>query len=103
MSWQKILQNHALSKTPSSIPPTVRLSHNDRVIVIFDGYPKAKYHFLVLPRPSGLKWNANSLGSLKTVLRAKKEDSKELLEMLKKESEPVVRMIEDEMVSLSRG
>lgn len=101
MSWQKILQSYALSKTPDSIPPTIRLSHNERVIAIFDGYAKAKYHFLLLPRPSGLKWNSNSLGSLRSVLRAKKEDSKELLLMLKLESEPIVKMIEDEMVSLN--
>lgn len=45
------LREYASVKSPSvQIPPSVLLTHNDQCIAIFDAFPKAKYHFLILPR-----------------------------------------------------
>lgn len=34
----------------STLPPTVYFSHTRHTLTIFDAYPKALFHFLVLPR-----------------------------------------------------
>ena len=39
----------------STLPPTVYFSHTCRTLTIFDAYPKALFHFLVLPRLTGRK------------------------------------------------
>lgn len=45
------LRDYASVRSPSvQIPPSVLLTHNDQCIAIFDAFPKAKYHFLILPR-----------------------------------------------------
>ncbi len=46
-----ILRSYATLPSPtSSLPPSILLLSNPQCIAIFDAYPKAKYHFLVLPR-----------------------------------------------------
>ncbi|ORY28509.1 HIT-like domain-containing protein [Naematelia encephala] len=46
-----ILRTYATLPNPrKSLPPTTLLTSNPNTIVIFDAFPKAKYHFLVLPR-----------------------------------------------------
>ena len=46
-----VLRNYATLQNPDrSLPANVLLMCNPNTIVIFDAYPKAKYHFLVLPR-----------------------------------------------------
>jgi aprataxin len=97
MSWKSILQEYALNIHPERLPPSVRLTHTSRTIAIFDKFNKAKYHLLLLPRPAA-SWGAFELVSLKRVLQSDKVAAKELLEMLREESEPVIRMIQDEMV-----
>jgi aprataxin len=51
MSRLDTLRTYAtLPKPTSSLPPTTLLTSNPHAIAIFDAYPKAKYHFLILPR-----------------------------------------------------
>ncbi|WVN90296.1 uncharacterized protein L203_105532 [Cryptococcus depauperatus CBS 7841] len=53
MSSQRLLalRHYATLSHPSSnIPASKLLFSNSNTLVIFDAYPKAKYHFLVLPR-----------------------------------------------------
>lgn len=53
MSWNKVLENYARSSNPlKDLPSNVILLANDQCITIFDGYEKAKFHFLVLRRSS---------------------------------------------------
>jgi hypothetical protein len=51
MSFATVLRSYATQKDPSRhLPASVHLLSNDHALTIFDKYPKAKYHFLVLPR-----------------------------------------------------
>lgn len=100
MSWKSILQEYALNPYPEKLPPFVRVTHTSRTIAVFDKFNKAKYHLLLLPRPTA-SWEAPELVSLKRVLQSDKVAAKNLLEMLREESEPVIRMIQDEMVRSS--
>lgn len=51
MSFAAVLRSYATQKDPSRhLPASVHLLSNDDALTIFDKYPKAKYHFLVLPR-----------------------------------------------------
>jgi aprataxin len=103
MEWKKGLQNLATAIKPEYIPPSIRVAFTERTIAVFDKYPKAKYHILLLPRPQSYVWTTSRLISLRSVLRYEKEVAKELLLLLQRESEPVVRMIEDEMVRWHHG
>jgi len=38
------------SLASSKLPPTVHFSHTPHTLTIFDAYPKALFHFLILPR-----------------------------------------------------
>lgn len=45
------LRDYATVMSPArQIQPSVLLTHNEQCIAIFDAFPKAKYHFLILPR-----------------------------------------------------
>lgn len=49
--WNQALVRIASAKDPTALPTTDRiLFYDDRTITIYDGFAKAKYHFLVLPR-----------------------------------------------------
>ncbi|GAA6024940.1 hypothetical protein JCM11491_000964 [Sporobolomyces phaffii] len=49
MSWSAVLSNYAKLRDPErELAPGVLLEANDETLTIFDGYEKAKYHFLVL-------------------------------------------------------
>lgn len=99
MSWKSVLQEYASTRHPERLPPTVRVTHTSRTVAVFDKFNKAKYHILLLPRPTA-SWKVSDLVSLKKVLQNDKTAAKELLEMLREESEAVVRMIQDEMVRI---
>ncbi|KAH8090926.1 hypothetical protein HD553DRAFT_303735 [Filobasidium floriforme] len=99
------------------LPSDVKLVHNQHTMTIFDLYPKAKYHFLVLPRlPLVLPTNTSppdkidffpidlvSLSSLLRLNRHKKSPETAsppmmVLEKLKEAAEECVAMIKDEML-----
>jgi hypothetical protein len=48
----KLLRTYAKLDDASiaKLPPTVYFSHTGHVLTIFDAYPKALFHFLILPR-----------------------------------------------------
>lgn len=51
MSWRDVLVSYAKTQEPSSsLPDEVLLLSTEHTLTIFDKYPKAKYHFLTLPR-----------------------------------------------------
>ncbi|UZJ51017.1 hypothetical protein CBS101457_000337 [Exobasidium rhododendri] len=49
-NWASSLTIFAKTPEPSTLPSNVYLRHDDRTLTIYDGYPKSKFHFLVLPR-----------------------------------------------------
>ena len=70
----KILRTYAKlpdTSIATALPPTVYFSHTQHTLTIFDAYPKALFHFLVLPRlssPSSSS-SASDLTDLRTLLR----------------------------------
>jgi aprataxin len=49
----KILRAYAQlddASLTANLPPTVHFSHTRHTLTVFDAYPKALFHFLVLPR-----------------------------------------------------
>ena len=97
-----ILQKYAkmFESSPSSLPPTLLLVNTGMSLTLFDKYPKAIYHFLVLPRIlAASKFTAEDLTNLQTLLgKGKKAEVKTLLEGLKRDAEMVKEMVEEEMI-----
>ena len=92
---KQILRKYAQQKEPEKLPKSVYFHHTEHAVTIFDLYPKAIFHFLVLPRVKDNEphnWNARNLTSLKTLLNSpsvKKGDALELLMHLKEEADHV--------------
>ena len=97
-----ILQQYAkkFESSPSSLPPTLLLTNTETSLALFDKYPKATYHFLVLPRILGdSAFTAEDLTNMHTLLaKGKKAEAKTLIEGLRGDAEIVKGMIEKEMV-----
>lgn len=76
----KILRAYAKLKdaslsTGGTLPPTVYFSHTRHTLTIFDAYPKALFHFLVLPRLSlGLRTAAAAATSSRLGTPALEDD-----------------------------
>jgi len=97
-----ILQQYArkFESSPSSLPPTLLLANTGTSLTLFDKYPKAIFHFLVLPRiVANSAFTAKDLTNLQTLLaKGKKAEAKALIEALKKDAETAKEMIEKEML-----
>jgi len=110
MSVFDILRRYALVKSPSTqIPASVLLIDSPQCITIFDAYPKAKYHFLVLPRypfaprtdPDASKSivKLNEIDDLQSLLTKTSPDVREqVIGALAETANEVEEMIRDEMV-----
>jgi len=48
--WNLALRRIAATKDPREIQNETLIAWDDHTYVIYDGYPKAQFHFLVLPR-----------------------------------------------------
>ena len=89
-----ILRSYATKKNPERLPPSLLFSHTPAFITIFDCFPKALFHLLVLPRPTPA-FSVLDLTSLHTVLRHR--GAQELLLGLRKEAQSVRASVRAEM------
>ncbi|KAL7423152.1 aprataxin-like protein [Cryptotrichosporon argae] len=86
------------------LPSSAYLLHTPSALVVFDKFPKAKYHFLVLPRhprPAsgpGAALPLSALGSLRDMAREALENVREVVEDLVEVGKEVVEMVREEMV-----
>ncbi|CAG7846436.1 SubName: Full=Uncharacterized protein {ECO:0000313/EMBL:CCA66944.1} [Serendipita indica DSM 11827] len=95
-----VLREYAKKSIPSpSLPSSVLFAHTDKTLTIFDGYPKAQFHFLIMPRLLPEMETAR-FKNLRTLLRWDRNKAKETIVQLQKDSEKVIEDIEDEMVRL---
>lgn len=97
-----ILRTYAQLSEPEQLAPNTYFTHTERTVTIFDAYPKAVFHFLVLPRIKNKEGplSAKNLTSLKVSLNQNQINWKEartLLKQLKEDGEKVREMIEEEM------
>lgn len=105
-----VLRTYATLPSPStSLSPKVLLISNPSTIAIFDAYPKAKYHFLVLPRypfpgqndPDSTKsiCRLDHLDDLKSLLtKTSREAREQIVGQLAETAREVEEMVRDEMV-----
>ncbi|KAJ9127763.1 hypothetical protein QFC24_000046 [Naganishia onofrii] len=115
-----VLTHYAsLTKPDTQLPPDVYLLHDSWTLTIFDKFPKAKYHFLVLPRvPFPLNNSSNdddelddpndiaeqtilprSVTSLHSLLtQTATTEALTVLRRLEQTSLEVVEMVKDEMM-----
>lgn len=86
-----------LPRPSSSLPPSTLLVEHPNCIAVFDAYPKAKYHFLVLPRLpfAAAEIGERELDSLESLLRHPSRGA--VIDELERTAEEVVDMIRDEM------
>ncbi|GAA5925533.1 DNA 5'-adenosine monophosphate hydrolase [Sporobolomyces koalae] len=102
MSWSAVLESYARMKNPErELPERVMLTVNSQTLTIFDGFEKAKYHFLVLPRDpfrtsDGHVVQPSALHSLSTLLKS--PDRLQVLRALARQALEVKEMIHDEML-----
>jgi aprataxin len=94
----------AKHKDPESIPAHVYFTHTEHTITIFDAYPKADYHLLMIPRvsndPEERVWTARNLMSLKTLFSAnglEKKDVYGFLLRLKTDVDALREELEEDM------
>lgn len=111
MSRLDALRAYAQVKHPAAqISPSTLLTHDHQVMAIFDAYPKAKYHFLILPRypfhhqaDSSRAFNSmcklEALDDLKSLmLKPNEEAREEVFKAMKGMAREVEELIKDEMM-----
>ncbi|EIN07392.1 hypothetical protein PUNSTDRAFT_114838 [Punctularia strigosozonata HHB-11173 SS5] len=98
-----ILRDYAKRPDPESLRNSIRFSHTETTLTVFDRYPKSIFHFLVLPRilpresrPTGLR--TAHLDNLRSLLSADRECAKAVLLALKRDVQPLKAAIEQEML-----
>lgn len=104
MSFNKaILRQYAQLAAPDTLPRSIYFEHTECTVTIFDAYPKATFHFLLLPRVGASPLSASNLTSLRTLLRSPNvgmDEAGKLLRNMKQDADKVKDMIEEEMVKL---
>ncbi|GAA5869743.1 hypothetical protein JCM3774_003838 [Rhodotorula dairenensis] len=101
MSWNRVLEDYARLKRPErELPPGVFVTANRQTTVIFDGFEKARFHLLVLPREpfqleDGSALSGPSLASLSQLLKS--PHALQVLKALERQADEVKEMIRDEM------
>ncbi|WVQ85417.1 hypothetical protein IAT38_007582 [Cryptococcus sp. DSM 104549] len=104
-----VLRQYATLPDPSSLPPTQVLISNENTLAVFDAFPKAKYHFLVMPRyPFPPQSDPDSRESIvpldvldnltSLLLRGGKRQREEVLRAMADTAREVEEMIRDEML-----
>ncbi|KAG7092306.1 hypothetical protein E1B28_008668 [Marasmius oreades] len=98
MSNLSILRTYA-TKAASEFPNSILFAHTERTLTIYDAYPKAIFHFLILPRiRTESDLTLNELNSLKTLLACDQTRAKEVITSLKDVADTVKKDIESEMM-----
>ncbi|OCH94948.1 HIT-like protein [Obba rivulosa] len=98
MSFLTALRQYASKADPSSLPTSVLFTHTANSLTIFDAFPKATFHFLVLPRARP-PLTVFELASLRTLLKGDKQRARQTIQALAEDAKQVRAMIEEEMVS----
>ncbi|TBU65786.1 HIT-like domain-containing protein [Dichomitus squalens] len=97
MAHLTILRTYAERVDPNTLPPTVKLCHSDFSVTIFDKYPKAYFHFILIPfiRPP---LTAANLKDIRSLLQLPREQAKGLLRNIRRDALEAKALIEEEMV-----
>ena len=96
-----ILSKYARTIDPENFPRSIYFEHTSKTLTVFDRFPKARFHFLLIPRRLPGIRNISNLHSLYSFFNCPEVGRKEALELLydlKKEAEYAKKLIEEEMV-----
>jgi len=97
MSHLTILRSYV--QTIDSLPSSLLFKKSSKNIVIFDGYPKSIFHFLILPRIQDPTLSISRLNNLQSLLSGDKATAKEVIEGLADDAKQIKKDIEDEMLN----
>ena len=92
-----ILRTYAERVDPNTLPPSVKLCHSDVSVTIFDKYPKAYHHYILIPFIRAPLTAAN-LKDLRSLLQLPREQAKSLLQNIRRDALEAKALIEEEMV-----
>lgn len=98
MAALTVLRSYAQRGRPETLPPSILFNSTETCLTVYDAFPKAIFHFLVLPRirpPLEVK----ELNDLRTLLKCDKERAKGVLKELSNEANNVKKMIQEEMLN----
>lgn len=97
MAHLTILRTYAERVDPNTLPPTVKLCHSDASVTIFDKYPKAYFHFILIPLIRTPLTAAN-LRDLRSLLQLPREQAKALLQTIRRDALAAKALVEAEML-----
>ncbi|KAG1743902.1 HIT-like domain-containing protein [Suillus lakei] len=92
-----IFRRYASKPNPTTLPPSILLSHSETCLTVFDAFPKSIFHLLVIPRIKP-PLSVRHLADLRSLLRCEKSIAKGMLMNLNEEANNVKKMIEEEMM-----
>ncbi len=97
MAHLTILRTYAERVDPNTLPPTVKLCHSDASVTIFDKYPKAHFHFILIPfiRPP---LTAANLRDLRSLLQLPREQAQALLQTVRRDALAEKALVAAEML-----
>ncbi|KAJ7709962.1 HIT-like domain-containing protein [Mycena rosella] len=94
-----ILRTYAQTN-PSKLPPSVLFSHSATSLTVYDAFPKAIFHFLVLPRaPEPSAGAGSELANLRQLLSGDKARAQQVLASLRADAHALRAEIEEEMLA----
>ncbi|KAK7014911.1 HIT-like protein [Favolaschia claudopus] len=91
-----VLRTYATTN-PAKIPPSILFSHSQTSLTIYDAFPKAIFHFLILPRVQE-PYTVSELSDLRTLL-GDKARAKQVITALHEEAKCLHKEIEEEMMN----
>lgn len=98
MAHLTVLRSYAQRGRPETLPASILFNHTETCLTVYDAFPKAIFHFLVLPRIRP-PLDAEELTNLRTLLKSDKKRAGAVLKELSNEAEGVKKMIQEEMLS----
>ncbi|KAI0046697.1 hypothetical protein FA95DRAFT_1559820 [Auriscalpium vulgare] len=92
-----VLRAYAHKRDPSKLPLAVHFAHTPTTLTVFDAFPKALFHLLVLPRPAlAPELSPFDLASLRALLRHK-DSARRVLLALREAADAARATVREEM------
>ncbi|KAI6150540.1 HIT-like domain-containing protein, partial [Pisolithus tinctorius] len=98
MSNLTILRSYARMTKPENLPPAILFNCSETCLTVFDAFPKAIFHFLVLPRVRP-PLSVSELTDLRSLLKCERKTARAVLQDLNDEADSVKKMIQEEMLN----
>ncbi|KAI5121693.1 hypothetical protein M0805_002768 [Coniferiporia weirii] len=100
--FKKYADYASLRSPETKLPKNTYFGHTEHTLTIFEPYPKAIFHLLMLPRVGARPLVPKNLVNLRTLLNSSevsKKEARALLETIKADADKVKGEIEQEMIN----